>query len=99
MNFFKEMMAIGMPIKFSRAKVLCKVFEDNSRALEIARVAKFRPRTKHLNCRLHHFRSYVDETKEIFIHKIDTLEPPADFLTKPLNEYLLVKLGKKVMGW
>ena len=99
MNFFKEMMAVGMPIKSSRAKVHCKVFEDNSGALEIARVAKFRPRTKHLNCRLHHFRSYVDETKEISIHKIDTLEQPADFLTKPLNEDLLVKLRKKVMGW
>ena len=99
MNLFKEMIAVGMKIKSSRAKVHCRVFEDNSGALEIAKVPKFRPRTKHLNCRLHHFRSYVDDTKEISIHKIDTLEQPADFLTKPLSEELLVKLRKKVMGW
>jgi hypothetical protein len=99
MNLFKEMMAVGMSIKSSRAKVHCKVFEDNSGALEIARVAKFRPRTKHLNCRLHHFRSYVDDTKEITIHKIDTHAQPADFLTKPLNEETLEKLRPLVMGW
>ena len=99
MNLFKEMIQIGMPIKSSQAKVHCKVFEDNSGALEIARVAKYRPRTKHLNCRLHHFRSYVDETKEISIHKIDTTMQLADFLTKPLNEELLVKFRKLVMGW
>ena len=59
-NLFKEMMEVGIPIKLLKALVHCKVFEDNSGALEIAKVAKFRPRTKHLNCRLHHFRSYVD---------------------------------------
>ena len=85
MNLFKEMMHMGMPIKSSKAKVKCKVFEDNTGALEIARVHKFRPRTKHLNNGLHHFRSYVD-SGEISIHKIDTLEQEADFLTKLLNE-------------
>ena len=99
MNLFKEMIKMGMPINSSKAKVHCKVFEDNSGALEIAKVAKFRPRTKHLNCRLHHFRSYVDDTKEVSIHKIDALSQPADFLTKPLNEELLTKFRKMVMGW
>ena len=99
MNLFKEMIAIGMPIESSKAKVHCKVFEDNSGALEIAKVAKYRPRTKHLNCRLHHFRSYVDDTKEISIHKIDSSSQPADFLTKPLNEDLLTKFREMVMGW
>jgi glucuronate isomerase len=86
MNLFKEMEQAGIPIISSNAKVHCKVFEDNSGALEIARIAKYRPRTKHLNCRLHHFRSYVDNLKEISIHKINTLDQLADILTKPLNE-------------
>ena len=98
MRLFREMMQMGMPITSSKAKVHCKVFEDNTGALEIARVHKFRPRTKHLNNRLHHFRSYVD-SGEISIHKIDTKEQEADFLTKPLNEELHCKHRKKVMGW
>ena len=98
MNLLKEMKAVGMPVRSSKAKVHCKVFEDNSGALEIAKIAKYRPRTKHLNCRLHHFRSYVD-TKEISIHKIGTEDQPADFLTKPVNEVLLRRHRKTVMGW
>ena len=68
-------------------------------ALEIARIPKFRPRTKHMNNRIHHFRSYVDITKEITIHKIATEDQPADFLTKPVNEELNAKHRKFVLGW
>ena len=49
MNLFKKMIQIGVPIKSSQANLHCKVFEDNSGALEIAKVAKYRPHTKHLN--------------------------------------------------
>ena len=99
MNLFKEMGKVGLPVESATAKVHCKVFEDNSGALELARIAKYRPQTKHLNCRLHHFRSYVDDTKEISIHKIDTLEQPADLLTKPLSQDSVSKLRRMVMGW
>jgi hypothetical protein len=99
MELFKEMIKFKMPVKLSTAKVHCKVFEDNSGALEMARISKYRPRTKQLNCRLHHFRSYVDELKEITIHKIDTKEQPAGMLTKPLNEDDIVKFRKMVLGW
>lgn len=98
MNLFQEMMAMGMPVATSMARVHCRVFEDNTGALEIAKVAKYRPRTKHLNIRLHHFRSYVDEG-QISIHKIDTLEQPADILTKPLNAKAFGKFRKMIMGW
>ena len=53
---------------------------------------------KHLNCRLYHFRSYVT-SKLISIHKIDTKEQPADIMTKPLNEELLKKFRKMMIGW
>ena len=43
------------------AKVHCKAFEDNSGTLETAKVHKCRPRMKHLNVRLHHFGSHVDD--------------------------------------
>ena len=85
-------------IPSTHATIHCKVFEDNSGALEMARVHKYRPRTKHLNVKLHHFRSYV-ESKEVSMHPIDTTEQLADYLTKPVNVEILQYLRKKVMGW
>ena len=37
-----------------------RVYEDNSGAIEMATNHKYRPRTKHLNNRIHHFRQYID---------------------------------------
>ena len=99
MELMKEMIGLGYPIESSNSKVYCKVFEDNSGALEIAKNPKFRPRTKHLNNKLHHFRHYVDALKEITIHKIATEDQNGDYLTKPLNEVLHTKHQKSVQGW
>jgi hypothetical protein len=93
-----EMKEEGFPITSTEAKIHCKVFEDNSGALEIARNPKYRPRTKHLNCRLHHFRSWV-ESKRISIHKIASKDQLADYLTKAVPLHILLPLRKKVMGW
>jgi hypothetical protein len=98
MELFKETKGMGFPIKSSQAKVHCRVFEDNSGALEMAKVHKYRPRTKHLNVRLHHFRDYV-ERREISIHAINTNDQPADYLTKALNENTLKQHRRRVMGW
>jgi len=85
-------------VRDETTKVHCKVFEDNSGAIEMAKKDKYRPRTKHLNCRLHHFRAYVD-SGEISIHKIDTYLQPADILTKPLNEDDFTRHREKMMRW
>ncbi|NER25784.1 MAG: hypothetical protein F6J96_34845, partial [Symploca sp. SIO1C2] len=98
MNLLKEMLEHGFQMEHRTPKVWCKVFEDNSGALEMAKVHKYRPRTKHLNVKLHHFRSYV-ESKEITLHAIASEDQQADYLTKPVNEDILVRLRKRVMGW
>jgi hypothetical protein len=67
-------------------------------ALEIAKTHKYRPRTKHLNVKLHHFQDYVNRG-EILIHPIDTTMQQADYLTKPVNYDILNTLRPKVMGW
>ena len=85
MNLLNQMKEKGIAVSTNAAKVRCRVFEDNTGALEIAREEKYRPRTKHLNIRLHHFRSYVD-SGDVTIHKIDMYDQLADLLTKPLNE-------------
>ena len=55
MALLEEFKEHGSPVDKTKASVHCKVFEDNSGAIEIATNHKWRPRTKHLNCRLHHF--------------------------------------------
>ena len=97
-NLLKELKEKGFEINNSNAKVHCKVFEDNTGAIEIAKEDKYRPRTKHLNVKLHHFRSYV-ESGEIIIRKIDTYHQPADMLTKPLNEADFIRHRRTTMGW
>jgi hypothetical protein len=98
MEQLKEMKEHGFRIKTAVPKIHCRVFEDNSGALEIAKTHKYRPRTKHINVKLHHFRSYVNR-KEISIRPISTLDQLADYPTKPVNQETLVKLRKRVMGW
>ena len=98
MQLINEMSENGIEINHATPKIKCKVFEDNSGALEMAKEYKYRPRTKHLNNRLHHFRDYVTR-QEITIHPIGTHEQSADFLTKPLNEIDLKRHRLKVMGW
>jgi hypothetical protein len=54
-----------LPIMFlvqeicEKPDIYCKVFEDNSGALELARLPKFHPRTKHINVCYHHFCKHV----------------------------------------
>ena len=79
-------------------RVHCKVFEDNEGAIEIAKVPKMRPRTKHLNIKYHHFREEVKKGT-VSIYHVATGEQMADMLTKPLDETLFEKHRKKMMGW
>jgi hypothetical protein len=64
--------------------VYCKVFEDNSGALKLARLPKLCPRTKHINICYHHFREHVGKGL-VKIFPIDTKDQIADALTKPLT--------------
>jgi hypothetical protein len=65
--------------------VYCKVFEDNAGALELARLPKLRPRTKHINVCYHHFHKHVQKGL-IKIFPIDTKDQIADALTKALAQ-------------
>ena len=93
-----KMRKIGFHIHGDIPKVTWKVFEDNSGALEMAQTHKYRPRTKHINVKMHHFRDYVTRG-EITLHPISTLDQIADFLTKPVNESILKKLRIRILGW
>jgi len=97
-HILQEMEEMGYKVNASPMKVHCEVFEDNSGAIEIARTNKYRPRTKHLNNKLWHFRTYVDRGI-ITIHPIKSEDQPADILTKPLNESTFTRHRKRTNGW
>ena len=98
MHLLKEMATYDLIPSPSQTRIHCKVFEDNIGALEMAREHKYRPRTKHMHIKYHHFRSYVD-SNEISVHHIGTDKQHADILTKPLPRDKFVQHRKTMMGW
>ena len=46
-------------IESKRPIVKCKVFKDNNGAIEIAKVSKICPHTKHIALKYHHFMEHV----------------------------------------
>ena len=97
MGLLNEMVKHKFIDKRATPRVVCRVFQDNSGAIEMARIHKYRPRTKHLNVKLHRFRDCVDRG-EITIHAIESKWQLADYLTKPLDGPTLKRLSTKVMG-
>jgi Reverse transcriptase (RNA-dependent DNA polymerase) len=97
-NFLQELFDEGFDFQATNATILCTAFEDNEGALEMARTPKFRPRTKHINIKYHHFHDSIDDGK-INMQGIDTKQQQADIFTKPLAIGLFEYLRKLIMGW
>jgi hypothetical protein len=98
MQIITEAKDLGWQVYTGVPIVHCKVFEDNVGALEMARLPKMRPRTKHLCIRLHHFREHVRK-KLISIHHITTHLQIADLLTKPQPKDLFIAQREILMRW
>ena len=98
MGILKEAREHGINIKDIPPRVHCTVFEDNSGALELARLPKMRPRTKHINQAFHHFREHV-ERGDIIVNATPTEDQLADILTKPLPEAMFKQHRQSIMGW
>jgi hypothetical protein len=85
MGLLQEMREQDFKVLCTKPYVYCKVFEDNSGALNLARLPKLCPRTKHINVCYHHFCEHVRKWL-IKIFPIDTKDQIADALTKPLAQ-------------
>ena len=85
-------------------KIHCKIFEDNSGALEMAHSPKIRPHTKHINNAYHHFCEYTQPTSgsnkpTVEIVPVSIEEQLGGMLTKPLPAPVFIKFRKAVLGW
>ena len=76
----------------------CEAFEDNTGALELARIPKIRPRTKHINNVYYHFREAIRQG-DIKVFHIDTTKQLADIFTKPMVQNIFKRLRKAIMKW
>ncbi len=59
MRLLQEMREQDFKVLCAWPYMCCKVFEDNSGALKLARLPKLCPRTKHINVCYHHFCKHV----------------------------------------
>ena len=98
MGILMEARENGLQITDVPPKIHCTVFEDNSGALELARLPKMRPHTKHINQSFHHFCEHV-ERKDITIQATPTEQQMAHILTKPLPADAFVKHRQSIILW
>ena len=74
------------------------VFEDNQGTLQLARVPRMTPRTKHFGIKYHFFREYV-EKGDLKLTKIISKEQQADIFSKGLPRPTFEYLRKGLLGW
>jgi hypothetical protein len=98
LRLMKEVQEKGLPINVSQAQVHCKIFEDNSGALEMAKTPKMRPRTKHINIKYHHFLEHVSSGL-LSLHAVSSEKQIADIFTKPLTDPLFTNHRRVISGW
>ena len=98
MDLLDEAKTHGIGVAAPKTKVLCKLFCDNSGAVELMRLPKFRPRTKHINTKLHHFREHVASGR-ISVQYVPTTDQQGDIATKPLAVLLFEKFRNLILGW
>ena len=96
-QLLKEVVAHKIDANLQPTTIHCKAFEDNSGALEMAKVPKMRPRTKHLNNVYHHFCESVQKN-EVTLIAVRSDEQLADLLTKPLPNALFQHFRDKVLN-
>jgi hypothetical protein len=97
MFLVEEVKAKGFQVLCTAPYVFCKAFEDNSGALELARLPKLRPRTKHINVCYHHFWEHVRKGK-IKMFPVGTDLQTADIATKAVPQNVFVRHRIQVCG-
>ena len=75
-----------------------EVHEDNAGCIVLANSDEYRPRTKHLAIKWHHFKDQV-RNGFVKVTKIDTKDNWADIFTKATDKQTFLHLRKLMMGW
>ena len=71
LSLMQEANTFGVPVDIGKVDIHCKIFEDNSGALELAKVLKMRPCTKHLNIKYIIFDNMFNQA---YCHRMQYLQ-------------------------
>ena len=100
MELLKEVIERGINEKFMPPRVHCTAFEDNGGAIELVRLLKIGPQTKHINNYYHHFCMHTEgNDPEITVQAVSTEDQLGDMFTKLLPDTLFTKFRHLIMGW
>ena len=104
MHLIEELRSNGINFIEEKPIIKCKVFEDNVGAIELAKLPKLLPRTKHIAIQYHHFRSWTMKgldrsAQQIGVEHISTEFQQAGIMTKPLPRVQFQQLQKLICGW
>ena len=97
-QMIRDMRRHSLEFEETQHKIHCKIFEDNSGALEMATIHKLRPRTKHLAVSWHHFRHHV-MNGDITVVPISIEDQLADCMTKYIDFQTLKRHRYAILGW
>ena len=89
---------VGNTRVFAQRLKSTKVYEDNQSCLILATTDQFRPRTKHIAIKWHHFKDQV-RNGNVEVIKVGTKDNIADIFTKPLVRVKFEYLRKLLNGW
>lgn len=99
-----EMQENGVHFVNHKPVIKVNVYEDNIGAIELAKLPKLRPRTKHIAIQYHHFRSWTSrgidgEEPRVNVQHISTELQQADIFTKPIPRLQFQYLRELLCGW
>ena len=97
-DILKGMKSLGYNVSTVSPNVLCKLFEDNSRALTLSQDPATIPRTNNNNVKYHQFRAYF-ANYTIHIILVDLSNQPSDMLMHLLNEDSFFRHRRSIMEW
>ena len=92
-----EFLSKFMKVDSKSINIFSIVFEDNSRALQLALQPKYRLRTKYICIKYYHFRQFI-KNRTISIQAIGTNDQQADILTKLLVKEKFETFRKLIIG-
>jgi hypothetical protein len=95
-NVLLELAAV-IGIELSQTITHSTISEDNKGCVDLVKLPKMRPRTKHIALKYHHFLPH--NGKDITIKWISTDDQLEDIFTKSLTEAKFQLLRKRLMGW
>ena len=72
-----------MSIPIGKSNTYTTNFEDNKGAIELEKYPKYRPQTKNISIKWHHFREHIKQGTSKIVY-VETNEQQADIMTKPL---------------